>query len=497
MSRNGKVIVAMSGGVDSSVAAALLRDQGYDCVGVFMRVGVEHAEPTSGCAVALPRTPAAGTPEHAAGPFRIRGVGDAPDGPTVSPPRRRSLKHGCCSASDAQDARTVAGRLGIPFYVLNFQADFERIIDYFVDEYRRARTPNPCVMCNTHVKFGRLLRYADLMDAEFVATGHYARILRPGAATTAADSQAEPGATHGDSRSAAHQAARRDLPSTVGALRANSPAGTPDHDAAGAVRLARARNLAKDQSYVLFGVRRDALPRCLFPLGEIADKAIVRQAAEALDLDVFDKPDSQEICFVPDNDYGRLVRSRAPDAIVPGEIRDSGGRVLATHKGITGFTVGQRRGLGLAAGRPLYVIGVNAATHTVTVGDRDELRCAGLVADDVNWLVDALPTGIARRAATRIRHMHEPAPGSIERGADGAVVARFQTPQIAAAPGQAAVFYDGDIVLGGGWIRQSIPATARTDAGALPVAPDTSAESAANDVHCVVSASRNADPGGA
>lgn len=474
MSRNGKVIVAMSGGVDSSVAAALLRDQGYDCVGVFMRVGVEHAEPEAACALA--------PGDSAGGPHDSDTLGAPPTAPglngaaptvsagggrtTPAPPRRRSLKHGCCSASDAQDARAVAGRLGIPFYALNFQADFERIIDYFVDEYRHARTPNPCVMCNTHVKFGRLLRYADLVDAEFVATGHYARILPTSASHHGADSRSDAGAAaRGDSR------------------------GDIRHDAAlcGA-QLARARNRAKDQSYVLFGIRRDALPRCLFPLGEIADKALVRETAAALDLDVFDKPDSQEICFVPDNDYSRLVRTRAPDALVRGEIRDRGGRVLATHESITGFTIGQRRGLGLAVGRPLYVIDVNAATHAVTVGERDALRCAGLIADDVNWLVDAPPPGVSRRAAIKIRHLHEPAPGSIERCADGAVVARFDAPQYAVAPGQAAVFYGGDVVLGGGWIRRAIREDAQTertrdrDAAGAPEARSSAAAACGGDV---------------
>ena len=234
-----------------------------------------------------------GAPQEPPDAVCATGADDAP----------RRLKHGCCSASDAQDARAIAGRLGIPFYALNFERDFDAIIRYFVDEYAQARTPNPCVRCNTQLKFGKLLQYADMMDAEFVATGHYARILR-----------------------------RAD-----GAF------------------LARSLNEAKDQSYVLFGIRRDDLRRCLFPLGDVADKQQVRQIAAELGLRVHDKPDSQEICFVPDDDYKQLVRSRRPETVCPGEVRDSAGNVLGTHDGVAGYTIGQRRGLGIAVGTPIYV----------------------------------------------------------------------------------------------------------------------------------------------
>ena len=357
----------MSGGVDSSVAACLLREQGYDCVGVFMRVGVERPEPAV-CAA------------------------DA-DSPT------RVNKHGCCSANDAQDARAIAGKLGIPFYALNFQADFDRIIGYFVDEYARARTPNPCIVCNNELKFGKLLRYADAMDAEFVATGHYARIL--------------------------------------------------EHD--GRPALARSLNVAKDQSYVLFGIRRDDLGRCVFPLGEVTDKSQVRDAAAALGLAVHDKPDSQEICFVPDNDYRRLLRERRPDLQRPGEIRDADGNVLGEHDGVSGFTIGQRRGLAVAMGFPVYVTGLDPQANTVQVGRRAELEHRGLVAARVNWLTD--PPKSPTLAVIKIRHQHQPAPGRIAVCADGRVTATFDEPQFAVTPGQAAVFYDDDgVVLGGGWI---------------------------------------------
>jgi tRNA-specific 2-thiouridylase len=373
MSRNGRVIVAMSGGVDSSVAACMLKEQGYDAVGVFMRVGT--APERQECSTA----PAA-------------------------PGRSRSLKHGCCSASDAEDARAVAGKLGIPFYALNFEAEFERIIDYFVDEYAAARTPNPCVLCNIHLKFGRLLAYADMLDAAFVATGHYARIV----------------------------------PHAAGP------------------RLARAVNRAKDQSYVLFGVRRADLPRCLFPLGEIADKAETRRMAAGLRLRVHDKPDSQEICFVPDNNYRELVRARRPQTLRKGTIRDERGAALAEHDGVSGFTVGQRRGLGIATGTPRYVTRLDVLTNTVTVGPREALFSPGLRAERVNWLVDAPPIGTTLRCDVKIRHTHSPAPACVTLEEDGGARATFDEPQLAVTPGQAAVFYGADdSVLAGGWIGSS------------------------------------------
>ncbi len=373
MSRNGRVLLAMSGGVDSSVAACLLREQGYDVVGVFLRVGAE-SPPRDDCAVPGPR----GSPHAVAA---------------------RRLKHGCCSATDAADARVVAGRLGIPFYALNFRDEFERIIDYFVDEYRRGRTPNPCVMCNIQVKFGRLFAYADLVNADFVATGHYARVV----------------------------------------TRARGPA------------LARATHRAKDQSYVLFGIERHRLDRLRFPVGEM-DKHEVRDAAASLGLAVADKPDSQEICFVPDQDYVRLVRDRSPDACRPGDFRDSAGHRLGTHAGVAAYTVGQRRGLGLALGRPVYVTRLDVLSNTVYLGPRDELLRHRLAADRVNWLADPPRATEPHRAAVQIRHMHTAAPATIRCAGGDRVDVAFDEPQSAVTPGQAAVFYDDDVVLGGGWI---------------------------------------------
>ena len=383
----------MSGGVDSSVAAARLKDSGYDCVGVFLRVGAEPPEPEV-CAL---------------------------DDPQPQP--RRRLKHGCCSATDALDARLIAGKLGMPFYALNFKDDFDRIIDYFVDEYAQARTPNPCVMCNIHVKFGKLFEYADLLDAEFVATGHYARVLHVG----------------------------------------------------GAARLARSLNRDKDQSYVLFGIRRNHLPRCLFPIGEITDKAEVRATAASLGLSTHDKPDSQEICFVPDQDYKRLVRERRPATNQPGEVRDASGAVIGQHDGVVNFTIGQRKGLGIAAGRPIYVTRLDVLNNVVEVGDRDALLHSGLVADQLNWLTDP-PRG-PTPCEIKIRHMHTPAPGVMECGtpagaasdsssdaaiAPTTITAQFDTPQSAVTPGQAAVFYDDDLVIAGGWIREALSTNAAT-----------------------------------
>jgi tRNA-specific 2-thiouridylase len=408
MSRNGKVIVAMSGGVDSSVAACLLKEQGYDCVGVFMRVGIHPAQAGE-----------AGS-EHGR-----HGRATAEPGGRATLERR--LKHGCCSAADARDARAIAGRLGIPFYVLNFEHEFGRIVDYFVDEYAQARTPNPCVMCNIQLKFGKLLSYADSLDAEFVATGHHARVLRRAPRVASAPR----------GRRYSEQTLPSDAPpSTVG--------------------LARSLNRTKDQSYVLFGIRRGDLPRCLFPLGEIADKADVRRSAADLGLPVHDKPESQEICFVPDDDYKTLLRQRRPDAFRPGQVRDAAGNVLGTHEGVASYTIGQRRGLGIAAGVPIYVTKLDAATNTVTVGPRDELLSSDLIADRINWLSDPPAVDEPRRAEIKIRYLHAPAAGSIRMLDDRSVQATFDDPQPAVTPGQAAVFYDAEgIVLGGGWIQDS------------------------------------------
>jgi len=351
-------VLAMSGGVDSSVAALLLQEQGHDVVGLFMRTGVHTAD-------------------------------DA----------RADRKKGCCSAVDAADARRVADRLDVPFYALDFERDFDRVIDYFADEYLAGRTPNPCVVCNSQLKFGKLWSYARQLDADFIATGHYARMVGP--------------------------------------------------------ELHQAADPAKDQSYVLFGLRREILPHLLFPLGDL-HKDEVRNRARAAGLPVADKPDSVEICFVPGGDHTAVVRERRPDADTSGVIVDEDGEVLGTHDGIDGFTVGQRKGLGVAAASRRYVLKIVPATREVVVGDKDGLLAGGLVTGPVNWLIEPTTGPVACRV--KIRYRHPPAEATVEPQPDGTARVTFAAPQSAVTAGQAAVFYAGSHVLGGGWIEAAIPA---------------------------------------
>ncbi len=379
-----KVLVAMSGGVDSSVAAALLKEQGYDVVGCFMRLG----------------SPGETLDELA--PFEEEQM-------ACDPKKIRIGKQGCCSINDAADARIVAAKLDIPFYVCNFKKDFGRIIDYFVGEYNAGRTPNPCVRCNDWLKFGKLHEYARQIDASFVASGHYARVER----------------SNGSGWSL-----RRGV----------------DHE--------------KDQSYVLFGAPRDRLAEMMLPIGGF-QKSEVRAMAERYGLPVFNKPDSQEICFVPDQDYAGLVSRRSPGAVKPGRIVDTGGKDLGEHPGQQHFTVGQRRGVGVALGYPIYVVHKDPASNTVVVGEREELKATGLRARETNWLVDgpARPGGSDpgwRACTAKIRYNADPVPARVRiSGADELEVA-FDEPQYAVAPGQAVVCYEGETVLGGGWIAEAI-----------------------------------------
>jgi tRNA-specific 2-thiouridylase len=357
----GRVVVAMSGGVDSSVAAALLKEQGHEVIGLFMRTGA-HAETAE----------------------------------------RRAKT--CCSVADALDARAVADRLDIPFYALDFEADFARIKDRFAEEYLAGRTPNPCVLCNVWLKFGKLWSYGKGVGADFVATGHYARIAP---------------------------------------------------DAEGRPRVARAANPGKDQSYVLYGLRKELLRHVLLPVGGYR-KDEIRALARERDLPVHDKPDSQEICFIPDDDYLRFVRGRKGDRDTAGPVVATDGTTLGRHEGIEGFTIGQRRGLGVAAsGTPRYVVGIEPATRTVTVGPREALERPGLEAADFNWqgLVPDAPTPCL--AQIRARHRAVPATVLPPR-ADGRVEVRFETPQGAVAAGQVVTLYEGDLVLGGGWIERAL-----------------------------------------
>jgi tRNA-specific 2-thiouridylase len=366
-----RIVLAMSGGVDSSVAAWLLREAGHEVIGLFMR----HGQPSE----------AACTTQTA---FSL---------PVVEP--RRGPKQGCCSASDAQDARRVADQLDVPFYALNFEEEFGQIIDYFVDEYTSGRTPNPCVVCNNWLKFGKLFEYADSVGADYVATGHYARLV-------------------------------------------------PDGD--GLPALCRGIDTSKDQSYVLFGIQRRLLPRILFPVGQYS-KPQIRDFAQGLGLRVADKPDSQEICFVTSGDYAEFVRRRAGNTDRGGEIVTSDGQVVGRHDGIEGFTIGQRKGLGVAFGQPRYVIRVEPQTRRVVIGQREELARCSITAGRTNWLIEEPAAPL--RCDVKIRYLSQAVGATVTPLAGGRLRAELDEPKHGIAPGQALVCYRGDRVLGGGWIE--------------------------------------------
>ncbi len=361
----------MSGGVDSSVAAVLLQRAGYEVLGCFMRLGTpKGVEEEEVCEV-----PEAGGKQ----------------------------KQGCCSVLDAADARRVAGMLDIPFYVLNFQDDFGRVIDYFVGEYNRGRTPNPCVRCNDWLKFGKLAQYAEAVGADYVASGHYARI-------------------------------------------------GPD-PLTGKSTLLRGLDHRKDQSYVLFGMSDKTIGRTLLPIGDL-EKPAVRAIAEEMKLPVFNKPDSQEICFVPNQDYAGLVRRRSPDTFHNGQLVTTDGQVVGAHTGHQHFTIGQRKGVGVAMGYPIYVVDIATDSNRVTLGSKQELLKTRLKANQINLLGDRLRAAgdAGLRCSAKIRYNHEPqAATAIMTGNDELTVV-FSAPQTAITPGQALVLFDGDVVLGGGWI---------------------------------------------
>jgi tRNA-specific 2-thiouridylase len=375
-----KVLLAMSGGVDSSVAAALLQRDGHEVVGCFMRLGSPGEE-------------LEGLVDPATVACRREGGG-------LALPTLRIGHRGCCSIEDAGDARTVAGRLGIPFYVCNFKKDFGRIVDYFAGEYAAGRTPNPCVRCNDWLKFGKLREYARALGCELVASGHYAQAVA-------------------------------------------GPEGP---------ELLRGRDAAKDQSYVLFGIRRDDLAATRFPIGGL-EKPAVRELARELGLPVSEKPDSQDICFVPDDDYAGLLERRTPGSVRPGRIKSTDGRDLGEHPGHQHFTIGQRKGLGVAADRPLYVVAKDPATNEVTIGDRKDLERDGFTAADANWLVEPPADWLACRVQWRAHG--EAVPSRVRATGPATFELRLDEPREAVAAGQAAVLYDaatGERVLGGGWI---------------------------------------------
>jgi tRNA-specific 2-thiouridylase len=351
-----RVVVAMSGGVDSSVAAALLTQAGHEVVGLSMQL------------------------------YDQRG-GNARFGT-------------CCTIDDLHDARRVAAILGIPHYIVNFEREFsERVVSNFVQEYVAGRTPIPCVHCNGDLKFATLAARAQGFGAESVATGHYAR-------------------------------AERD-------------------EASGRHELKRGADRGKDQSYFLFTLTQDQLAHALFPIGAL-DKAAVRALARELGLPVADKPDSHEICFVPDGDHAAFLE-RHQGGGESGVIRDVAGRVVGTHAGVHRFTVGQRKGLGLSSSVPLYVVRIDAEKDTVTVGPRAALERSTATASGVNWIA-GVPPGGQIRVTAQIRHRHPEAPATALAEPGGRVSVTFDEPQSAVAPGQALVMYDGDNVIGGGWI---------------------------------------------
>jgi tRNA-uridine 2-sulfurtransferase len=358
-----RVVLAMSGGVDSSVAARLLLDAGHEVLGVFMRHGIETD--TSCQLDAVPS----------------------------------SNKQGCCSAADAADARRVAELLDIPFYALNFDEHFDRIVEYFVDEYLAARTPNPCIVCNTWLKFGRLFEYADSLGAQYVATGHYARLTDVGETAPA---------------------------------------------------LLRGVDDTKDQAYVLFGIERSLLSRMLLPVGEYR-KDEIRVMAEQLGLRVADKRDSQEICFVPDQDHARFIHERRPEADTSGQIVTTDGQVVGRHDGIERYTIGQRKGLGVAFGDRRFVVRIEADTRRVVVGEREELARSELTAADANWLIK--PPSEPFACQVKIRYRSRPVAARVEPFDGNRFAVQFEEPCHGIAPGQAAVCFDGDRVLGGGWIE--------------------------------------------
>ena len=421
-----RVVLAMSGGVDSSVAAHLLLEQGHDVVGVFMRHGEQspvactpdptHASSLNSSSLAIVDV---STAKGSTAKAEAVASGDTK--------KRPDHKQGCCTAADAEDARRVADRLSIPFYALDLQQEFNRIIDYFVDEYSHGRTPNPCVQCNNWIKFGKLFEYADSIEAAYVATGHYARI--------------EP-------------------------LLAGPPA------------LLRGRDAHKDQSYVLFGIERKFLRRMLLPVGAY-EKEAIRALATRLGLQVADKKESQEICFVTQGRYDQFVRAR--QAIrsrqgqsqrgqsqrgqsqrdhprqdprdTAGELVATNGTVLGRHEGIERFTVGQRKGLGVALGQRQFVVRIEPDTRRVVLGDRSALERSELTANGTNWLVE--PSAIPRHCQVQIRYNAAPVAAEVELLPERRLWVRFERPQWAVAPGQAVVCYDHQRTLGGGWIESS------------------------------------------
>jgi tRNA-specific 2-thiouridylase len=359
--RQKRVAVAMSGGVDSSVSAALLKEQGYDVIGITMQLWEKETS---------------------------RGAEEEGSRP-------------CCTLEDVFDAGRVANKLGIPFHVVDYREEFRKlVVDGFVGDYFRGLTPNPCIRCNQKVKFGVLLEKARALGADYLATGHYARL---------------------------------------------------ELDSAGMYQLLKGKDAGKDQSYFLFTLTREQMSQVLFPLGSL-NKQEVRRLADQFELPVAKKGESQDICFVSNDDYVRFLETERGEGHLSGNIVDNSGRILGRHAGIYRYTVGQRKGLGIAWPHPLYVLGVDAGRREVLVGHRDELYSDGLFAGNVNWTIPAPDSPLD--AVCKIRYRHNPVSCRISPLPGNRAEVRFQGREKSVTPGQAVVFYDGDRLIGGGWIEK-------------------------------------------
>ncbi|MDI6822200.1 MAG: tRNA 2-thiouridine(34) synthase MnmA [Actinomycetota bacterium] len=366
---SGKVVVAMSGGVDSSVTAALLKEQGYEVIGITMQIW-----------------------------------------PSDKLAEEADRFGGCCSLAAVDDARRVAFKLDIPYYVINFREIFaQKVIANFCEEYTRGRTPNPCIRCNQHIKFDALLKKAKELNADFIATGHYARI-------------------------GFDKEKKRYI-------------------------LKKGIDAAKDQSYVLYIMTQEQLAHTLMPLGNLTKTEARRKAAE-LGLPVAEKPESQEICFIPDNDYGKFLKEYIPKVAQSGPILDSRGNLLGEHKGIIFYTIGQRKGLGISAKEPLYVIAIDRERNAIVVGSEDEVYGSELIAEEVNYIsIRQLTRSIKVKA--KIRYKMKEAEAVVTPLNGGKVQVKFTQPQRAITPGQAVVFYQDDVVVGGGRIVHQVDRRAR------------------------------------
>ena len=353
----GKVVVGMSGGVDSSVAAHLLKEQGYEVIGMTMQIWQE------------------GAPEDHDG--------------------------GCCGLSAVDDARRVCQKLDIPHYVINFREDFKKyVIDYFLEEYQNAKTPNPCIACNRYVKWESMLQKSLQIGADYIATGHYARVIK--------------------------------------------------HEETGRFALKQSKTLAKDQTYALYNLTQHQLEHTLMPLGDYT-KDEIREIAKAIGLGVATKPDSQEICFVPDNNYARYIEEETGEKPIPGNFVDSEGKVLGKHKGIIHYTIGQRKGLGLSLGKPGFVQKINKETNEIVIGDNEDLFHTMVVANQLNFMpFEKLEAPM--KCLGKIRYNQVAEPCTIEMIDENTIKCIFDNPQRAITPGQALVIYDGEELVGGGTI---------------------------------------------